>query len=493
MSWVKLKAVWIALARLLKRVVIAREDTPGDKRLIAYIVTKPGLTLDRTALGQFFSKHLPSFMVPSVVVELPEMPKNPNGKIDRKALPIPTAEIGSEVTERTIVSARSPLEKQLVALWCSVLNVETVGVTENFFELGGHSLLVMRLFSELEATFNRRLPLVEIFAAPTVEQMAKRLEEILATVPQTEAAIEGEEALVNSCLTLLKKGTANNADCPPLFMMHDVVGDVGLYIHLARRLGGKDSNLARSVYGVKPQPGSGANMVHSRITEIAQHCVEQMRSVQPSEPYLLGGLCAGGVIAFEAALQLEALGEAVHVFLLDAPAPTAQKRTDLISNQRKAGLSQVLSSQTLLAAAKTLWKKGTNVIRYEASNKIEQTKNAIEPRLFRWYQDRGWTIPKFLQQLSVHDLFMFAYGQYRPSRKLQSKLLLIRATQGNGTKADAAYISQYEDSHLGWDDWTAQPVEICDVPGGHSTMLNDRNAQALAQAIDTFLETTTNP
>ena len=471
---------------IAQRVVIAREDTPGNKRLVAYIVMQPGLTLNRTDLNQFLTKQLPSFMVPSVVIELPEMPKNPNGKIDRKALPVPT-ETNAEATARTFVPARTSLEKQLVALWCSILNVETVGITENFFEIGGHSLLVMRLFSELEATFNRRLPLVEIFAAPTVKQMAQRLEEILADSPQVEAHLLLTESPQNNCLTTLRKGTAETTSQPPLFMMHDVAGDTGLYIHLARRLG-EEKNPIRSIYGIKPQPGGGVDMIHSRIPDIAQHCVEQIRYVQSSGPYILSGLCAGGVIAFESALQLEALGEKVVVILLDAPAPTAKKRPDLISNERKAGLSQVLKSKDLPSAAKILWEKGQNVVRYEVAAKAGQVKNAVQPRLFRWYQDRGRALPGFLKRLAVYDLFMFAYAEYLPSRQLQNKMLLIRATEGNGTKADAPYISQYEDSRLGWDDWTIQPVETCDVPGGHSTMLSDRHVRTLAKAMNSFIE-----
>ena len=340
---------------IAQRVVIAREDIPGDKRLVAYIVMQPQLTLNRADLNQFLAEQLPSFMVPSLVVELSEMPKNPNGKIDRKALPVPTAPTNPEATEPTFVPARSPLEKQLVALWCSVLNVETVSITENFFEIGGHSLLVMRLFSELEATFSRRLPLVEIFAAPTVEQMAQRLEEILATSPPVKADLLLTASLENNCLTTLSKGTAGDISQPPLFMMHDVAGDTGLYIHLARRLG--EQNLTRSIYGIKPQAGDGAEMIHSRVPDIARHCVEQIRQIQANGPYLLSGLCAGGVIAFEAALQLEDIKEKVVVILLDAPAPTAKKRTDLISNQRKAGLSEILTSENLSSAAKIFWEK----------------------------------------------------------------------------------------------------------------------------------------
>ena len=473
-----------------QRVVIAREDTPGDKRIVAYIVMKPGHPLDRAALNEFFNQQLPSFMVPSVVIELPEMPKNPNGKIDRKALPAPAQQTTLRTKDTAIVLPRTQLEEKLADLWRSVLNIETLSITDNFFELGGHSLLVMRLFSELEATFNRRLPLVEIFAAPTIEQMAKRLEEILTAPPQEEN--QQLSTASENYLTTLRKGTAKETEHPPLFMMHDVVGDTGLYIHLARRLD-EGRALTRSVYGIKPKSGDRAATRHTRIPDIAKHCVQQIQQVQTSGPYILSGLCAGGVIAFEAALQLEAAGEQVILFLLDSPSSTAKKRADIVSNQRKAGLQQVLASKDIPSAIKLLQSKTQNLIQYETSQQLERIKSTLRPRLFRWYQDKGKTPPEYLQQLSVYDLFMFAYREYKPIRKLQSEMLLIRATQGNGSKADAPYITQYEDPLLGWNNWTDRPIQTKDVPGGHSTMLNNQNARSLAETIESFIEEKLNP
>ena len=463
---------------IAQRVVIAREDTPGDKRLVAYVVTKPGIALDRTALNQFFTAELPGFMVPSAVVELPEMPKNPNGKIDRKALPIPTIETNSK--DRTLTPPRTPLEKQLVAMWRSVLDTEEIGITENFFEIGGHSLLVMRLFSELEATFNRQLPLIEIFAAPTIEQMAKRLEEVLAS-PSEHSSSPVKNA-DNHYLTTLKAGTQH----PPLFMMHDVVGDTGLYIHLARRLG-EHKDAVRSIYAIKPKRVGQTKMVHTRIPDIARHCVEQIRRIQPQGPYLLGGLCAGGVIAFEVALQLEAIGEPVALTLLDAPSPTAKRRTDLVTNQRKQGLSQILAASNLQTAIKQLWEKGRNTLCYEVKSRTESVQTTLQNRAFRWYQDRELALPKLLQNLTVHNLFMFAYRDYLPNRRLKNKVLLIRATEGNGTKADTPYVTEYEHPLLGWNDW-AESLETCDVPGGHSTMLSEQHVRSLANAMDSFIE-----
>ncbi len=467
------------------RIVIAREDTPGDKRLVAYVVTKGGHTLDITALKEHLKAELPSFMMPAAIVVMPELPKNANGKIDRKALPVPV----QEDAQRSLVSARSPLEEKLVTLWKSVLNLDTVGVTDDFFDLGGNSLLVMRLFSELEALFDQRLPLVEIFAAPTIEKMAERLEQI--TVVETTATDESkaEASTFSHCDSLvpLRIGTVY----PPLFLVHDVDGDTALYLHLARRL-----ERDRTVYAIRPQRlwqrmdcSDDAPLAHSRVVEFAQHCVEQMRLVQPVGPYLIGGLCAGGVIAFETARQLEAAEENVVLTLMDAPAPNAQKRAGLIADQRLENLGNVWSTnKNPLQVAIKIWQKGTNALRYEISSTYNKVQSCARAHTFQWFQDKALPIPSILQSLSARSLILFAYHTYHIEKPFKGKVLLVRATAGNGTKEDAAYVSEYEDSMFGWSPYVQQPIEVTDVPGGHSTMLGSDKAQFISKALEIFIK-----
>ena len=460
-------------APIQHRIAIAREDTPGDKRLVAYIVMKPNQVLDRADLKAFLQAQLPAFMIPSAIVELPELPKNANGKIDRKALPAPT----QEDTQRTLVLPRSPLEENLVALWQSVLGIDAVGITDDFFDMGGNSLLVMRLFSELEALLDQRLPLVEIFAAPTIEKMAERLEQLTLTNAQPVDPKQHFEQ--TSALVPLRMGDLN----PPLFLVHDVDGDTALYLHLARRLKGD-----RTVYAIKSLPHA-----HSRIPEFAQHCVEHIRQAQPTGPYLVGGLCAGGVIAFETARQLECLGEKVTLILMDAPAPTAQKREGLVANQRRESMGNIWTSQqNLPQIAQKVWQKGTNTLRYEIFTAYREAETCARTYAFQWFQDSKKPLPAMLQTLSTKDLILFAYKNYRPGdavdKQFSGKVLLIRATEGNGTKADTAYVQEYADPLFGWCRYSQQTITVCDVPGGHSTMLSNTHAQFLANAIEPFIE-----
>ncbi|RKG94450.1 amino acid adenylation domain-containing protein, partial [Corallococcus carmarthensis] len=152
-------------------VVLAREDSPGDKRLVAYVV---GEALDVTALRAHLKQHLPEYMVPAAFVSLETLPLTSNGKVDRKALPAPDA--STLRASHAYEAPATPLEEKLAALWSEVLRVPTVGRTDNFFELGGHSLLATQLVARVRAALDVELPLRALFEAPTIAALAERLQ-----------------------------------------------------------------------------------------------------------------------------------------------------------------------------------------------------------------------------------------------------------------------------------------------------------------------------
>ncbi|MEH2059372.1 MAG: amino acid adenylation domain-containing protein [Nostoc sp.] len=155
--------------------VIAREDTPGDKRLVAYIVPQPQVTLVISELRSDLKKKLPDYMVPSAIVILESLPLTPNGKIDRRALPAP--EPSSELLEK-YVAPRNPIEEILSLIWQQVLKVELVGRHDNFFELGGHSLLATQLISRVRSSLKVELPLRSLFAAPTIAELSYNIQRL---------------------------------------------------------------------------------------------------------------------------------------------------------------------------------------------------------------------------------------------------------------------------------------------------------------------------
>jgi amino acid adenylation domain-containing protein/non-ribosomal peptide synthase protein (TIGR01720 family) len=158
-------------------VVVAREDVPGDARLVAYVVAA-GEAAGAEALRAFLRTRLPEHMVPSALVAMDALPLSPNGKIDRRALPAP--ERGGRGTE-AFVAPRTPVEETLAGVWAEILRLERVGVTDDFFHLGGHSLLATRVMSRIREVFGVELPLRTLFDAPVLEAFAARVDAVRRT------------------------------------------------------------------------------------------------------------------------------------------------------------------------------------------------------------------------------------------------------------------------------------------------------------------------
>jgi amino acid adenylation domain-containing protein len=150
--------------------VIAREDTPGDKRLVGYVVAASGASVEGARLRACLGESLPDYMVPSTIVVLDRIPLTTNGKLDRRALPAP--ELSSTHAYR---APRTPQEEILCGLFAEVLGVERIGIDDNFFELGGHSLLAIRLISQIRSSLDVEIGIRSVFEAPNIAALAKHL------------------------------------------------------------------------------------------------------------------------------------------------------------------------------------------------------------------------------------------------------------------------------------------------------------------------------
>ena len=154
-------------------VVVVREEAPGDQRLVAYVVAQEQeADLLTQRLRQVLQQHLPEYMVPTMIVQLAELPHLPNGKIDRRALPVPQGHLSQDVQ-----GARTPIEEAITAIWCEVLGDEQIGLHENFFDLGGHSLLATQLIARVQAVFQIELGVRDLFDAPTIAGLAQQVEQ----------------------------------------------------------------------------------------------------------------------------------------------------------------------------------------------------------------------------------------------------------------------------------------------------------------------------
>ncbi len=284
-------------------VVLVREDVTGHKRLVAYVVPSQESTAtlgtsDLTSvLRGFLKEQLPEYMVPSAFVLLESLPLTPSGKVDRRALPAPDQ---TSEPEKDFVSPRDAMELQLTRIWETVLDIEPISVRDNFFELGGHSLLAVRLLAEIEKIFGKNLPLATLIQAPTVEQLASILRQ------------QGWSAPWSSLVPLQSGGSKR-----PLFYVAGGGGTVYEFTELARCLG-----TDQPFYGLQPPDVDDPQEYHTQIEALAAHYIKELRAVQPEGPYLLGGFCTGGVVAFEMAQQLKAQGQTVaSLVLLDTGYP----------------------------------------------------------------------------------------------------------------------------------------------------------------------------
>ncbi len=171
----EIEAVLRQEAGIQSTVVVAREERPGEKRLVAYIVPTTGNAPVPAALRTRLGQRLPDYMVPSAFVLLDALPLTPNGKVDRSALPAPAPTQDGDAD----LPPLTPVEELLAGLWTEILGVERVALDDDFFALGGHSLLAARLSAAIDATLDVELPLVTVFDAPTLRGLAARAEEAL--------------------------------------------------------------------------------------------------------------------------------------------------------------------------------------------------------------------------------------------------------------------------------------------------------------------------
>ena len=273
-------------------VVTAREDRPGEKMLVAYFEAQSNAPPETNELRDYLKKELPEYMVPAAFIRMDRLPLSPNGKIDTKALPAP--EQRSSEGQEAFLAPRDSVEQVLAQLWAKVLKVKRVGLNDNFFELGGHSLLAVRIIVEIENIYGRRLPLATLLQAPTVGALAEVLRK------------ENWKPSWSSLVPLQPGGSK-----VPLFLIHSHGGNVLEYYPLANHLD-KD----QPVYALQARGLDGNIPKNESLEQIASAYLKEIRTLQSEGPYYLGGFCFGGLVALEAAQQLQEAGQKVALVVM---------------------------------------------------------------------------------------------------------------------------------------------------------------------------------
>jgi len=286
----EIESVLLTLEHIKNVVVVLHNDSAGEAQLVAYVVpdVHPGPTIDK--LRKELRGLLPDYMIPSILVVMDSLPVNYNGKIDLRALPNPDRL--RPHLNIPFVEPKDAVEKKLIKIWSEVLGIDQIGVRDDFFDLGGHSLLAAKLFGRIKKILGKDLSPPTLLYARTIEKLAAIVRQDNTSAPRS------------LLVPLQPKGTK-----PPLFWTGGFTSD----IYLPRHLAGD-----QPVYGLLNQCHNGHTQLYSRLEDIAAHHLREIRAVQPHGPYYLGGVCFGGLVAFEMAQQLKNQGEDIALlFLVD--------------------------------------------------------------------------------------------------------------------------------------------------------------------------------
>lgn len=417
-------------------VVVVRADLAGDRRLVAYLASVQGRRVDGPEVRRGLTDVLPAYMVPAAVVVLPELPKTPNGKLDRGALPDP--EVATRSRAGTAVAPRDALEAQLLGIWRDVLDLPDIGITDDFFSLGVSSLTAGRLFARIERELGRRLPLAPVFSAPTVERLAALLR-------------EGEPPRRWSALVPIQpQGTR-----VPVFGVHGGAGTILLYQRLADRLGPD-----QPFYGLQAAGLYGGDAPDTTVEGMASRYVAELRTVQPEGPYAIAGYCYGAIVAFEMGQQLRRAGQEVRfIAMLNGPSPACSREyRDLAVEEWRSENAPAAAPDRLRA----IWRSAGPGLPTRLPALAAASKRAVQRRLnqrlrrarFRVAMARHHPLPAALREGHLFQILAArAEAAYSPG-VADFPILVFRAS------------GLYEQPDLGWTSFTTSEVRAHQVPGG---------------------------
>ena len=401
-----------------------------------------------TQLFQKFQGSLEQLCHPDERYPWPQPAGSPNQKSnDRRSEDAPAVKVKS---------ARNHREFLVSTLFEDLLGGDPVGIHDDFFELGGTSLLAVRLFSELQEKTGLALPLSTLFEAPTVEGIAAKLDAENWTPPW-------------SSLVPIRPG----GNKTPFYLVHGVGGNLLDLRHLVRHL---EAN--RPAYGLQSVAMDGTSPPLTRFEDMAAHYVREIRDFQPDGPYAIGGLCLGGIIAYEMACQLVEAGQKVALLaLLDASTPHAF---------RALPKSDQLRHNVVSYGERLRYHASRIVLGPGRRQHVRARVRAVGKRLKskRWQRDyeqqaqskEPLDLPKALRD--VREANIFALERFEP-RRYSGDLTLFRPSE--------AGIGTFREPTLGWGYLVDGEVNVIDSPGNHVTIVKEPHVRALASQLNAIL------
>jgi amino acid adenylation domain-containing protein len=425
-------------------VLTVGEAAASDRKLVAYVSasSKRSYTDLEANLMQSAKEQLPRFMVPSAIVILERLPLTANGKLDRKALPNPEL----NTVKATQVLPVGFVQQTLAGIWREILALDqAVSVDDDFFELGGHSLLVLDLMTQIKVALGKTLPLAAIFQAPTISALSQLIDK------------DHQEAEWTPLVSLKTKG-----DAPPLFCFHPVGGHVICYNELAKALP-ED----QPVYGLRAPGMESEQAIMTELPEMAAYYLGFIKTIQKQGGYRLLGYSFGGLLAYEIARQLEAMGDTVDfVGLLDTAHPelTAQ------------GAAKTDDAELLVSLFPGL---GYTAELLRALPKSEQLT-----QVFGQAKQAG-LVPRAMDDEAIERYFNVCSSilqmTYQPEQ-INAPITLIRAQEGSQRITT--------DDYLAWQQVPGLNMTLHWLSGQHENMMEQPHAGKIAQVIEDVLNIT---
>ena len=432
--------------RVREAVVLAREDQPGDRRLVAYYVAEENARLSAEGLRTHLAVRLPEYMVPAAYVAMDKLPLSANGKLDRKALPSPDA--AAYVTRR-YEAPMGEIESTVARIWEDVLKLERIGRHDNFFQLGGHSLLIVKVKNLLHQA-GIETTVAHFFNHPTIESFAALLAETSASSLRRGAQ-------------RIRGGTQTT-----LFLVHDGYGDELYFSALAQYLPRE-----LPVYGLPSVPPG--EPPRRTLHGMAERMVSLIQEVQALEPYRLAGWSFGGVLAYEIAQQLLDQGHALEFLgLIDAFCPQDDGATDSPERTAEAILVDLCEKQK---AAKS--RAPSAMPQFDPPD-----SNLDFDELFSHYRAMQ-VLPENFEQLASHEaralcrnleIHSRAMAAYRARPISIPVHLFVASDRPPGSPAVT--------STLGWERFVpAYLLYAQSVPGTHHSMMKPPHIEVLGQRL----------
>jgi amino acid adenylation domain-containing protein len=421
--------------------VLAREDTPGNKQLVAYLVARESESVDAERLKKFLKQLLPDYMVPAYFVFLDSFPLTQNGKIDRKALPAPSYKDTPAAKE--FHAPRTETEKKLAAIWMGLLKVESIGIHDNFFDLGGDSLLAIRVTLQIREVFGAVLSMHTFFPSATIAGLAKALE-----------AHEQSSDRLTYAVAVQHKG--NEA---PFFW----IGPRARGRSLSDQLG---SNQPFFGLGFEPHVVDQLKAPY-RMEVIANDLVLALREKQPQGPYSLGGYCVSAVVAYEVARQLTMQGQDVDLLVLFEPLnPFQSAKVRFVT-----GLRRVTFRVGFRFAE--LSRLGVGEFPEYMRNRWKGLKSLFTDMVWRLSARSKFVKPQF-RSPDLDKILFFAASAYEPE-PLACPTVIFRCKDWPMLSAG--------DPYFGWRELLTGRSETHEIPGDHAGIFHEPNVKILADKL----------